>query len=709
MKPIVIIIFVSLFVSSLAGSRELSDFLKPEGEHFEYKKPLCSHFDKKATPLYDAKSQIDRRPYDVLFYDVYLDWYELMLRDSANGEERYWSGINIITVEIDSSEVEALEFDADGMRADSVFVDGVKIEPNPEIRNRILAVELPATFEVGETAQIKIHYTYVNDRNVGFFLYPKDMFVGENYRPPYDSIFVEERLAYTLTEPEGSRFWMPCNDRPYDKADYKISVRVPDEFQVASNGLLLEIDSTSQDGRTYVWGDGDPIPTYLTAVAASKFVVFKDTYTRVTDPSESIEVINYVWRSDYERTEVTDGSHYNARHALRNVVPMMEEFSRVLGEYPFKKYGHVAVQPTWTGGMEHQTMTLINRSWLRGADVGIAHELGHHWFGDLITCATWKDIWINEGGATWTELIYIRDFLGEESVEENLLYKKEYYLRKGGLDLRPIYNPPMGDIFNTALTYYKSSWIYHMLNEALGDDKFYETIFALLDEYAYNSLETKDFARFFEDNVENSPISISKFFDQWVYGAGHPVYEIFAYPRFNNSLGYDLHVNLRQIQDAPQVAEVFETPVRFNIYGPEGIVVKKTGINLEREQEFVFDIAFIPDSVEIDEMSVLCEVADEVLSVSEKSVYEKSSPFARPNPVRIGETCSVDLSLTSPGFVRADLFDNLGSVVKTAYEGDLRSGEFTIDISTRGLSQGVYYLKIQTSAGVETVKVNVVN
>jgi aminopeptidase N len=186
---------------------------------------------------------------------------------------------------------------------------------------------------------------------------------------------------------------------------------------------------------------------------------------------------------------------------------MLEKFSEFFIEYPFEKYGMVAVQPYSWGGMEHQTITTINRSWLRGrSDGGIAHELVHQWFGDMITCASWADLWINEGAATWGEALWSYFWGSDAAYNNNILGKRWGYLYYGNFKYTmPAYDVPSNQLFNYPITYCKSSWIYHMLYKMLGEEAFRQILRNMLNEYAYQPISSQQFIDHVKNSVENPP------------------------------------------------------------------------------------------------------------------------------------------------------------------------------------------------------------
>lgn len=683
---------------------EYSIFLfEKEFYHFGKISSLCSHYFGKTDHKFNSITSLISPPFNVISYDLYLDWYNPLLRKSSvDSIDKIWHGINKITLFSTAETLNTIELDASNLFIDSVSIfienEWQKIEPTPRILNGKLYITLPLQARQNDTILLKIGYTYA--RNIeyeqyrGFYLYPKGMYVGQLPAPFYDSIFVEEKIAYTMSEPEDARFWMPCNDTPHDKADAKISVRVPKGYTVASNGYLENVTTEGDSATIFHWASDKPITTYLMSITASKYVTFYDWYKKVTNTNDSIQVQYYVWEKDYNSTK-TDGSQYNARHTFQTTVSMMNFFSKVFIEYPFIKYGMVVLMPFKFGGMEHQTITSVNRVWLRhNTQFGIAHELAHQWIGDLVTCATWDDIWFNEGGATWSEALYAEHLLGLTGYNMFKLSARTNYLKNGGLNLPAIYSLPINTIFSNyaVLVYQKASWIYHMLQKILGDTLFFHTFRSFLNEYSFKSIETKDFIEYFKNHIPNPTIDFDTFFDQWLFRPGHPVFtlnaEVNTYP--NDSNYYNAKISLLQIQSGNNIPEVFKTPV--NIIFKSGETVYSTILlDTSRVQQFSIALPFFPDTIVIDTTFILCEVSDIFLYARNESHFNKDKIY--PNPATPSSLVSVEFSSPSNDFGELVIYDLLGNRIQKIFEGQILSGNNIFTFKASKLVSGIYQIR----------------
>jgi hypothetical protein len=294
---------------------------------------------------------------------------------------------------------------------DSLVCDSVKRDTTPlsfQCPTDSLVITLDAPLADGESLALDIFYhRRAGIPNRGFFYYA---YSGSRHT-----------LAFSCAAPYDARFWFPCYDEPFDKAEQgcAINVTVPDSLSVCSNGML---DSTVADTvshtATYFWTHRFPIATYLMVFAVSKWVKYvQEGYSNQPD---SIAVWSYCGPGD------TTWVHAN----LRNVPDMFQFFADTarFGRYPFERYGHVYCTGFQYGGMENQTLTMLALGQVD--DATISHEMSHMWWGDMVTCVDYRNIWLNEGFANYWEAQY-----GEhEQLREQLFQRRR---RAPVCDLRP--------------------------------------------------------------------------------------------------------------------------------------------------------------------------------------------------------------------------------------------------------------------------------
>lgn len=700
-----LLIFNFLQISVFA---QIPEYLKP-GETFEFK-ARSNDIKNDINFIQKLQSVITPRPYDVLKYQITLDWYDIMNSNYTQGSYRQFSGKNRMTFLIDSVNTSKIELDAENLLIDSVFSNEDKYPLNFSQKSSSFVVTLLSPKLPGDTVIIDIFYTYVGKDNAGLYLFSKGDYVGQGPPPKRDSIFVLERLAYTMSEPNDARKWVPCNDNPYDKAYVEMNVRVPKGFNIATNGTNKGAESLG-DTVIYHYASDFPMSSYLMAVNCSKFKTVIDKYYKVTNPNEFVPIEYNIWDEDWT-SDTTNGGAYNAEYSFRNTPKMVEAFSKVFGEYPFEKYGMVAVQPFGFGGMEHQTMTTINRTWLRGySETGIAHELAHQWLGDMITCASWLDVWINEGGATWSEALWLESLYGKDIYYQYMNQIISRYKNEETIFDIPIYAVPLASIFNypiSILEYNKASWIYHMLREQIGDEQFFPGFRSFLNKYRFKSLETIDFMKSMKEFFPNSNINFDVFFDQWLVKSGHPIFNI-------NSAVFDwgsgkskVKITLNQIQEGMKVPATFETPVEFLFFKDSVIIGSKEDYINSNNQTFEYILPFYPDSVAINSNKLLCTIQDNLLSINQTDITSLQNTNITPNPVKRGNEAKFSYCNSINQNVEIFICDYLGNKVQTILNENLPVGNFEIKFETNKLSSGSYFIVFRNNNLMNTIKCTVI-
>ena len=345
-------------------------------------------------------------------------------------------------------------------------------------------------------------------------------------------------VLWTLSEPFGDKQWWPCQSNLIDKIDsIDIQVKTPKPYQVGSIGLLTQIDSIDTS-YIYTWKHRYPIASYLVAIAVSKYSIISDT---VHLKNGVMPFINYVYPN---QLNIASAQLLETKNILRL-------FEKLYGEYPFykEKYGHV--QCNIGGGMEHQTMSFMG-NFNKGL---IAHELAHQWFGDKVTCSNWKDIWLNEGFATYSAGL-INDFGINPTAWEEFKLRSitEALLAKTG----SVYvddTTKVSRIFDQKLSYTKASLLLHMLRWKMGDELFFEACRNYLndEQLAYSFSNTELLKNHLE---ETSGLDLTEFFNDWFYGEAYPKYEI----KWQQNDSLNLNVLISQSNDFSS-SKFFEMPI----------------------------------------------------------------------------------------------------------------------------------------------------
>jgi hypothetical protein len=314
------------------------------------------------------------------------------------------------------------------------------------------------------------------------------------------------RNSYSSVEPDLARHWWPCYDQPSDKATLDLHATVPDPNSCWSNGLLVAVTPGAPGMSVWHWQETHPIATYLVSVAVA-------TYWRWDQVSLGVPIINVAFPEDSTK----------AKFDYAHVPAMLEVFSEAWATYPFDKYGQATVDPFGPGGMEHQTMTTLRRSLLRGDrayEYVWAHELAHQWWGDWVTCVDFRDIWLNEGFASFGEALWVENFYSTAAYDSAINQAMTAALNQDQVFRYPVYDPPPGFTFGTTI-YKKGESILHMLRRLLGDAAFFDGFRLYGQRYAYGTATTRDFQQAMEDA---SLQPLDWFFDEWVFAAGIPSY-----------------------------------------------------------------------------------------------------------------------------------------------------------------------------------------
>ena len=385
-------------------------------------------------------------------------------------------------------------------------------------------------------------------------------------------------ITYTLSEPYGARYWWPCKDDVGDKADsIEMILKYPTAFTGVANGVLL---SETNDGitKTSLWKHRKPIVAYLVAFAISNYT--KDVRT-LTSNGIAMPFINYY----YPESAAT----YN--NSVASLTNAFNIFEQKFGAYPFNNELYMQTQiQQGVGGMEHQTNSFID-SW--GAGLG-AHELMHQWFGDKATCNTWKDIWLNEGFASYGEVVYTEATSG---VNARINEMKNRALSINNSTTGTVYRydtTTVGSIFNYRLSYLKGSYVLHMLRWQLGDAAYYQACKNYLNApgISYGFATTDSLKKYMEQGL-GTGANLTKFFNDWVYNQGYPTYNIKW-----NQVGNTVLVKADQTTSNSSVA-FYEMPIPIRFVG----ATKDTTIVFKHSssgQLFNTTIGFVVNSVEFD-------------------------------------------------------------------------------------------------------------
>ncbi len=376
-------------------------------------------------------------------------------------------------------------------------------------------------------------------------------------------------VVYNLSEPSYASTWFPCNDFPSDKALLDIKI-TNDSSQVSvSNGILVD-KIIIGDRKTYHWKTLYPISTYLICLYSAGYVELEDYY--VSAANDTMPIQYFVLPEHVENAKVDFGS----------TSKIISYFSKVFGEYPFikEKYG-IAVFLWQMGAMEHQTITGIGSNFINGKnyfeDVYV-HELAHHWWGNAVGPMSWKDIWLNEGFATYSEALYEEFLHGRKGLKSKMLnnYSDSY--------AGTVYDPG-NNLFNSTV-YDKGAWVLHMLRWEIGDSTFFNLLRAYFETYKYKNASTFDFISLCE---KLSQKNLKKFFDQWVFTGTENIQ--LDYKWIIKSTENDKHLVILDLFQRQENYHTFEFKLEVMLEYDNDISFSKIFNISQREQriEFILD------------------------------------------------------------------------------------------------------------------------
>lgn len=433
-----------------------------------------------------------------------------------------------------------------------------------------LVITLPATQAQGILDSLSVTYSG-NPISSGFGSFEQTTHNGDP-------------IMWTLSEPYGAKGWWPCKQDLIDKIDsIDVLVTTPEfnasneSYVVASNGLeISQVVENSE--KTTRFKHRHPIPAYLIAFAVTNYEVYSHTVPNNGNP---FDIINYV----YPESLVT------AQTSTEITVDIMDIFTDLFEEYPFsdEKYGHA--QFGWGGGMEHTTISFMG-GFSRGL---IAHELAHQWFGNKITCGSWKDIWLNEGFATYLAALVIEDLDGEANFKSWRQQSINSITSQpgGAVYLTDQDTTIVGRIFSSRLSYSKGAMVLHMLRQKLGDVPFYQGLQDYLDTptLAFDFAKTEDFIDAMELSTGET---LDEFFNDWIYNQGYPSYNV----NWNQN-GNQLELLISQTQSHSSVS-FFEADVPLRIIGTLGETLDVTLDHTINNQQFFETINFTVQEVLFD-------------------------------------------------------------------------------------------------------------
>jgi aminopeptidase N len=479
-----------------------------------------------------------------------------------------------------------ISFDSVGLTIQSVTVN--KSAAKFETTDSRLIVSLLAPAKAGDKLEIEIRYEGKPRKGLYFILPDKDY--------PDRPIQI-----WSQGESEDTRYYIPIYDYPNDRLTTETILTVPASWLTISNGKLIGVTDAPKDMKTWTWRESLPSSTYLITVVAGQLDELKDSWRGMPVPYYAPK-----GRGDHLKVNY---SHTPA---------MLKLFSEKFGvDYPWEKYAQVMVDDFVAGGMENSSATtntsssLVNPKlapeYVTGQDDLISHELMHQWFGDLVTCKDWGNIWLNEGFATFGETLWIEFKFGKDEADYNRWEASREWFAQNELFKKPIVRHDFSvesdsDEFD-GNAYTKGGWVLDMLRHQLGEDAYFRGMKHYLDVNRGKNVVTADLTKAIEEATHTN---VDLFFDQWIYGAGAPKFDL-AYSY--DAEKHKVSLTVKQTQTREGRVGLFTVPVEVEITTASGVMLYPITVS-EESQSFTFPSDSAP-------LMVLFDKGDHILKTAE--------------------------------------------------------------------------------------------
>lgn len=421
--------------------------------------------------------QLGNGGYDVQHYTLDLTVMDVATSDLA--------GKTIIDAKA-TQDLSSLNFDFIGFEITEISVNGQPAEFERSEQELTITPATPLT--ENESFTVEIQYRGV----------PGEM---DSIAIPIQTGWITfDGGSFVLSEPDGAASFYPVNDHPLDKASYTFRVTVPQPFEVAANGLLTETVENDR-ATTFVFEAREPMASYLATINIDEF----DIETSQSDTG--IPIRNYY----------PTGSPEVVRRPFARQGEMIDYFSELFGPYPFAVYGALVIDTEFGGALETQTMSIFSKAMidpdqLEGSQQVVAHELAHQWFGDSVSLADWRDIWLNESFATYAQGLWTEHTRGPDARDQWIRETYAFVRREQG-SMSPPGEPTASRLFNAGV-YYWGALALHALRLDVGDKDFFEILQTYQERFAGGNARTADFIAVAE---EVSGKELSAFFESWLY------------------------------------------------------------------------------------------------------------------------------------------------------------------------------------------------
>jgi aminopeptidase N len=586
--------------------------------------------------------------YDVLLYDINMTIFPDIQKIQAETSIHIAVIINI---------QEDLLFDFAGLQLDSVFMDSEKV--TGLIEDEMLVIKLDSPLMAGDMHIVTVYYEGTPEKGL-YFRYN----------------WFDDLVIYSHSEPNDARYWFPCKDDPSDKSKLLMTVTLPEEYIVLSNGTLIDKRDGGNKQTRYIWQENYPIATYLISVTAGPYQVAVDDFVW---KGEELLLEYYVYANDFSR----------GAEALKMAKDMLEFYSLYIGSYPFlfDKYSMSEVPFREASAMENQTATTMGDFVMDNEEV-IAHELAHQWWGDALTPQSFTDIWLNEGFATYFDALFTEYKYGEEAFLKRMDDFFNLLLSDGSLAY-PIYDPLPQYLFGRAV-YMKGAWVLHMLRLNVGDQIFEQIIKRYYETYSYLNVNTEVFMNIIQSV---SGKSFEVFFDQWLYYSGMPIL-LGSWDQQNNLV--QLTINQEQSEPVYQ----FDLEVMIEGISDDTLVIIPVG---DRRSYVTISFAEPVSKIIIDPNK-------KILNINNSPLYyiptQAGITGISPNPST--RSITINYQVEKPQNVEIVVYNILGQLVEKLLDEKKTTGIHQVDWDGSRYTSGTYYCVLTAGRSSDVRKMTLI-
>jgi aminopeptidase N len=531
------------------------------------------------------------------------------------------NGIATLTMHPWFYSTDKVSLDAKNFDILSVNFEGSTTPLKYEYNNEVLTIALGKQFTKKDEFKLVIKYVAKPDERTagGSAAITSDK--GLYFINPDGSEAGKPMQIWTQGETESNSFWFPTVDKPNERCTQEMYITVEDKFKTLSNGLLVSAKKNTDGTRTDYWKMDKPHAPYLFMMAIGEFAVVKDKW-------KDIE-LSYLVEPKYEK---------DAKAIFNHTPEMLDFFSTKLNyKYPWPKYAQVVVRDYVSGAMENtgavifgEYVQLTQRELLDNHFTNekvVAHEMFHHWFGDLVTTESWANLTMNEGFANYAEYLWLEHKYGRDEADSHELEEQQgfiYSAADGGHPLIHFGYEVREDMFDSH-SYNKGGAVLHMLREIVGEEAFWASLNRYLTKHEYTDVEAHELRLAFEDVTGQD---LSWFFNQWYFKAGYPTLDV-SYVW--DEISKETTVIIAQTQAAGKEdgVHVFNLPMAVDIYDANGKARRENIRLTKRLEQFTFKSAQKPALINVDATKSTLATRSDAHTPEEWAFMFKYAPLFR--------------------------------------------------------------------------------